>query len=94
MIVTKELQDQLLVDNDIHGTQVIPLGMVNEHTKAVITMINGGRRATRRLHEMGFIPGETIEIIRSIGCGPVIVNVKGSRVAIGYGLAMKVMISI
>ncbi|MCG3217597.1 MAG: ferrous iron transport protein A [Candidatus Heimdallarchaeota archaeon] len=71
----------------------IPLAMVNEQTEVVIRTIRGGRMATRRLHEMGFLPGEIIRVIRSIGYGPIMVSVKGSHVALGHRLAMKIMVS-
>ena len=71
----------------------IPLAMVNEQTEVVVRSIRGGRMATRRLHELGFLPGEIIRIIRSIGYGPIIVSVKGSNVALGHRLAMKIMVS-
>ena len=72
----------------------IPLAMVDEQAEVVVRTIRGGRMATRRLHEMGFLPGEIIRIIRSIGYGPIIVNVKGSNLALGHRLAMKIMVSI
>ena len=71
----------------------IPLAMVGEQTEVVVRSIRGCRMATRRLHEMGFLPGEIIKIIRSIGYGPIMVSVKGSHVAIGHRLAMKIMVS-
>ena len=86
-------QDLPIHGNNTHtSNSEMPLSMVDQDTNVVIKFINGGSNAVKRLTEMGLIPGEKIAVVRSIGHGPVIVLVKGSRMAIGHGLAMKVMV--
>ncbi len=51
-----------------------------------------GRKASMRLNELGFVPGERIRVIKSISNGPIEVEVKGTKVAIGNGLARKVLV--
>lgn len=60
--------------------------------KVRVVKINAGRRATQRLLTIGIIPGNVIEIKRvsSLG-GPVLISYEGSEVAIGFGLASKVL---
>ena len=43
------------------------------------------------LEDMGFVPGEPIQVISRIG-GNLIVNVKGSRVALASDLAKNIVI--
>ena len=60
--------------------------------KGVIARIDGGRGACKRLNELGLIPGTQIEMVNNIHNGPVMIKVKGSKLAIGRGLAKKVLI--
>ena len=41
---------------------------------------------------MGILPGETIEIVRRDNGGPLLVEVKGARVALGRGISLKVTV--
>ena len=69
----------------------MPLVMLPEGREAVITSVVAGRGLTRRLYEMGFVRGERVKMLRA-GPGPVLVVVKGSRVALGWGVAMKIIV--
>lgn len=52
----------------------------------------GGRGVTQRLADMGLIPGERIKVLNNPGIGPVTVMIKGVKIALGHGLASKIMI--
>jgi len=54
-----------------------------------ISSVVCGRGCMNKLASMGIIPGEVVRVINN-GSGPVIVEVKGSRIAIGRGVAMKI----
>ncbi|MCE5329759.1 ferrous iron transport protein A [bacterium] len=58
-----------------------------------IEKINGGNFFNMRLLSLGFIPGEQIMVVNRYGNGPITVNVKGNKIALGRGAAVKVMIS-
>lgn len=51
-----------------------------------------GREHGKRLAEMGFSVGQTIEIIENSPGMPLLVRVHDSRVAIGRGVAMRIMV--
>ncbi len=51
----------------------------------------GGRRLSRRLAEMGLVPGERMEVLNR-GPGPFIVAVKGTRLLLGRGMADRVLV--
>ena len=70
---------------------MIPLGLLNEGDIAEISYTNGGRGVTLRVNELGFYPGSRIRIVRNIRAGPVLLELKGCRIAIGRGIAMKIM---
>ena len=69
---------------------MIPLGLLNEGEEAEISHTKGGRGVTLRVNELGFYPGSHIKMIRNIRAGPIIVELKGCRIAIGRGIAMKI----
>ena len=58
----------------------------------IFTSVKGGRGATQRLIDMGLIPGERLKVLHNSGYGPVTVLIKGARVALGHGLAEKILV--
>jgi len=72
----------------------IPLGTLAIGTEAKIIKIYGGRGLVRRLSEMGFTPGTKVKIVHNHNpyVGPVLVEVKDSRIALGRGVSMKIVV--
>jgi Fe2+ transport system protein FeoA len=48
----------------------------------------------KRLLDLGLTKGCTFNVIQSLGHGPVLVEVRGTRIALGHGLANKVMVEV
>ncbi len=61
--------------------------------KAVIRRLEGGRPVLSRLAAMGFTPGAVITVLRSSDHGPLLVSLRGSRVALGRGEAAHIFVS-
>ncbi|MCK4438766.1 ferrous iron transport protein A, partial [Candidatus Bathyarchaeota archaeon] len=59
----------------------MPLIMLPEGTQATVVEVHGGRGLCRRLAEMGFNVGDKVRMIKNHRPGPVMVEVKDSRVA-------------
>ena len=70
----------------------MPLIMLPEGAQATVIEVHGGRGLCRRLAEMGFNVGDRVRMIKNHRPGPVIVEVKDSRVALGRGVAMKIIV--
>ena len=68
----------------------MPLTMIKSGMRVKLVSINGGRRLRSRLADLGMILGVEIEIINNTLGGPFLVGIKGSRIAIGKGMAMKI----
>lgn len=51
--------------------------------------VHNGRKLTRRLAELGLTIGTELTIIQKSN-GPLLVSVRGSRIALGRGLALKI----
>jgi ferrous iron transport protein B len=62
--------------------------------KATIERLRGGRHILSRLAALGFTPGAVITIIRRSDHGPLLVSLRGSRVAIGQGEAAHISVSL
>lgn len=56
-----------------------------------VKQLHGIRDVHRHLEDLGFLPGETVRVISRIG-GNLVVNVKGSRVALSSELAKNIVI--
>ena len=61
--------------------------------KAVIRRLEGGRSVLARLAALGFTPGAVITVLRSSDHGPLLVSLRGSRVALGRGEAAHIFVS-
>ncbi|AKG54192.1 hypothetical protein DGWBC_1560 [Dehalogenimonas sp. WBC-2] len=64
-----------------------PPGQVME-----ISTIIGGHGLCQKLTSMGIIPGSCIKVNEGHRSGPLIIDIKGSRIALGCGVAQKIMV--
>ena len=71
----------------------MPLIMLPEGVQATVVEVHGGRGLCRRLAEMGFNVGDRVRMIKNHRPGPVMVEVKDSRVALGRGVTMKIIVT-
>jgi Fur family ferric uptake transcriptional regulator len=53
----------------------------------------GGRGVERRLTSMGLHQGAEVEIIKTSGPGPIIVASRQTRIALGHGMANRILVS-
>lgn len=72
----------------------IPLAFLTDGTKGVVRGVAGGHGIRRRLYELGFVEGAEVVVVKSGGAGPIVVSVQGSRLALGRGVAMKVLVEV
>ncbi|HOV09377.1 MAG: FeoA domain protein [Spirochaetes bacterium ADurb.Bin218] len=80
--------------NFMAKTNALRLTDMKAGTCARINFIDAGKKAREKLISMGLVPGKEIEVISSSGHGPVVVKVDDTRIALGHGLADKVIIKI
>ncbi len=74
------------------GGEVIRLIDAVPGKKYRIESINGGCRLNSHLCAMGFIPYEIFYVSRASRGGPLCIIVKGTKFAIGRGMAGKILI--
>ena len=75
----------------VYGRRHTTLDEVPPGAKARVVRLEAGTRALRRLAEMGLTPGTIVEVLTDYG-GPILVKVRGSVIAIGRGMARKVVV--
>ena len=69
----------------------MPLTFASVGETATIRKITGKDEVRQHLAELGFVVGETVTIVSSIG-GNLILNIKGSRIALDASMAQRVML--
>jgi len=72
---------------------VMPLVMASPSERVCIVGFRGGKGMERRLTSMGLNQGAEVEVIKSSGPGPLIVASRESRIALGFGMAKKVLVT-
>ncbi len=73
-------------------SEYVPLAFLTPGERGEIVEIRGGRGIIKRLHEMGFVPSAFIEVLTSHARGPLLVGINGTRIAIGRGIGMKIIV--
>ena len=69
----------------------MPLTMVRPGESGRIKKVGGKLETRQFLENLGFLPGSPVSVITRIG-GNVIVEIKGSRVAVNSEMAAKIMV--
>ncbi len=95
------------IDKDIGYPEKSPTGMqiprakkikpvidLKSGEKGVVVEIKGGKGIVQRLLDMGLTPGNEIRVTKSLPSGPIEILVRGSRLAIGRGIAMKILVEV
>ncbi|MGQ9647515.1 MAG: FeoA family protein [Thermodesulfobacteriota bacterium] len=69
------------------------LDQIYENSQARVVDIRGGPGVRQRLSQMGIHPGDVITILRFGALrGPILIEIHGSQVALGRGIASKVIV--
>jgi ferrous iron transport protein A len=68
------------------------LGAVPNGESVQIRAVQGGFSLLSRLASLGFTIGAHLRVIQNCGHGPILVSVRDTRVALGRGEAMKILV--
>ena len=69
-----------------------PLSLALPGKAKILTVIHGGRGLRARLNSMGLNEGMRLNVLQSHGNGPCIVQVGGTRLVLGHGMAQKIFV--
>ena len=76
----------------VEGT-VLPLTQMQSGQSGILAEILGGYGLVNRLDALGLRPGrKVIKVSSMLMRGPITVRIDGTDVAIGFGIAQKVMV--
>ncbi|MHA1672935.1 MAG: FeoA family protein [Promethearchaeota archaeon] len=72
---------------------LITLAELPFNVKGIVKNINAGRKATQRLSGLGITPGVELMKLRSAPFqGPVEIEIRGTKLGLGRGLAIKIIV--
>ncbi len=74
--------------------EVVPdsLDEVPAGKRMLVRQLRGGKEFVNRMAALGFTVGAEVQMVQNYGRGPLITLVRGVRVALGRGEALKVII--
>lgn len=78
--------------NPQNSYEYVPLSSLREGVRAEVVLLRAGREMERRLGEMGIRVGVSVEVVRRVDNGPLLVAVGDTRVALGAGMADKTIV--
>ncbi|NMC52736.1 MAG: ferrous iron transport protein A [Chloroflexi bacterium] len=71
---------------------MMPLSMVNQNQEVKLVAIQGGLKMKQRLADLGLNIGMSIRVLKKASGGPMIIAVKESRLALGWGMANRILV--
>jgi len=74
--------------------QQVPLAMVSSGEVVTMVSTRAGWGLTRRLADMGLVPGTKLRVINNQMPGPLIIDLRGSRLVLGHGMAQKILVEV
>jgi len=69
-----------------------PLSTLKVGEKGKIVKLIGGLGMVKRLSDLGFVPEQEVEVVRSAPRGPIAIRVKGTVYALSRGVADKIYV--
>jgi Fe2+ transport system protein FeoA len=70
----------------------MPLSLAVTGRMLKVTGVIGGYGLRRRMAELGLTPGAPVTVIGGYHSGPLLINIRGSRLSLGFGVAQKILV--
>lgn len=77
---------------EVSPDQLLPLSELASGEKGTFVELRGGWGMKGRLTSLGFTPGVSVSMVQNYGWGPLIVEVRGTRVALGRHEAQRILV--
>ena len=72
--------------------QLMPLAMVSPGEVVEMVDIKAGWGLRRKLADMGLTSGVVIRVMNRQVPGPIVIDLRGSRLVLGYGMTQKILV--
>jgi len=79
-------------DIEIMEEKIMALSGVDAGKNVILIDIEGGRGIRSKLYSMGLVPGAKLTVLNQNVAGPIMINIKNSKLAIGQGIAQKIIV--
>jgi len=90
-----KLHNQGLEEVGKRKENLVPLSELKDGQSGKISFIRGGHNVLQRLLDMGLTPSTKITLMKAAPFeGPIQISVRGSKLALGRGIASKVFVEI
>jgi ferrous iron transport protein A len=76
----------------MNPSPTLSLDQLPKGTIAVVRRLRGGSELASRFAAMGLTEGARLVVLQNTGHGPMLVNVRDTRIALGRGEAIKVLV--
>jgi ferrous iron transport protein A len=70
------------------------LSDVQKGEQVTLSTVRVGLELTSRLTSLGLTPGVQLQVLQNYGRGPIIINVRGTHVALGRGEADRILVEL
>ena len=74
------------------SNEVIPVTLVSENQIVRLARIDGGASLRKRLTDLGLVPSGDFKIVKNSHFGPIVLELKDARIAIGRGEAKQILV--
>lgn len=71
----------------------MPLSKISTGKSVVIDSIDFDHKLRRKLQDMGLTPGVKLNVVSKSLLGPLVIDVRGTRVALGRGIVSNIQVS-
>jgi DtxR family Mn-dependent transcriptional regulator len=97
LLLDKATADYLMAMSVSTGEEAadeeMPMSTLRTGESGVLKSYKGGKEMLGRCLSMGFTPGSTVKMVENFGSGPVLAKVHDVEVALGRGMAAKIMVT-
>ncbi len=80
------------IPSEEENRHLTPLTHLPSGGRGIVAWLEGGRQMASRLADFGIFPGVVLDVLREASTGPLLLSVRGSRLALGHGVAEKIMV--
>ncbi len=77
-----------------NNSPIVSLTFAPAGSTLIVVSTSGGREFQRKIAALGIYPDEELEIVERHSQGALVINVKGTRLAIGHGMSRKIKVKV
>lgn len=77
-----------------NNSPIVSLTFAPAGSPLIVASASGGLEFQRKIAALGIYPDEELEIVERHSQGALVINVKGTRLAIGHGMSRKIKVKV